>query len=560
VSRSAELAERRQLLFSLKLSRSFLAFVIHYWSVVTGGPLDPNRAITEACAVLQRLGTGELRRVLIAMPSGVGKSTLLVLYKAWRLARQPAHRTIAMMHSAALANTESLRLRRLVESDEYRAMFPAVQLRADEQRVDSWATTRDGRHYSVGVDSSLLGRRAKELICDDPLDVLQRFSPAAKLSLWAWFSESAMSRLDGDDATVLVVHQRLCIDDLIGRLLEQRDADGNPAWHLLELPAETDDGTLLAPAILSREKLDELKQRNPRAYAAMFLQRPSADDGAAIARTAWRFHTPASGNPNAQRPLGCTKPDESPTLETPSSFTAQVISVDPTFGSLKGDYCSITVWGAVGSQRFLLDRWCKKAKQLEQRAQVKAFRAKYPRATVLVESAAGGAGMLEELEAEGITNIEGVTVGSTSGNKMARLENVSPGIERGEVLLGLGVPGLADFVECLAGATRWDDDADSTSQALHWLNVNSATVDHRARWNAINKGVAAMASHLAGRRSKPLTFSFDSPQVHPDRASPAAAAAHMRLLLKRESLGLPLTQSQTKAIAKHRAKHPEAKP
>lgn len=464
--------------------RSFAAFVRRFWPAVTGNALVPNRAIDEATAVLQRVADGELHRVLIAMPSGVGKSTLLALFAAWRLARNPGHRSIHMMHAAALANTESLRVRRLVESDEYRALFPDVQLRADESTVAAWATMRDGRYFAVGQDSSLLGRRAHEAVIDDPLDTGDRFSRAAKESLWAWFSESLMTRLDGDRAPVIVVHQRTAVDDLIGRLLEQRDGHGNPVWFVLELPAEFDDGTLLAPTVLTREKLDEHKAREPRAYAAMFLQRPGADDGAAISRRAWRFHAPKGSNPLAQRAMGCAKPDDSPTIETPARFDAQVISVDPTFGSLKGDYCSITVWGAVGPRRFLLDRWCKKAKQLEQRAQIKAMRVKFPRATILIELAAGGTGMVEELEAEGVKNVEGVTVGSTSGNKQARLENVSPGIERGEVFLAIGVPGLADFVECLAGATRHDDDQDSCSQALHYLNLRS-TVNARERWFAL---------------------------------------------------------------------------
>src|SRR5690606_25636619 len=141
----------------------------------------------------------------------------------------------------------------------------------------------------------------------------------------------------------------------------------------------------LAPTVLTREKLDELRHRNPRAYAAMFLQRPSADDGAAIARTAWRFHTPASANPGAARPMGCAKPEESATVTTPDRFDAVVISIDPTFGGTKSsnDYASIQVWAAKGTQRYLLDRWKRKAKQREQREQLKAFRRSYPKATIL---------------------------------------------------------------------------------------------------------------------------------------------------------------------------------
>lgn len=477
------------------LRRSFREYTLRFWPVVTGAPLTWNRAIEQAVGVLQMVADGSIKRLCVAMPSGVGKSTLLVLYKSWRLARNPAHRVIAMMHASSLAATESLRIRRLIESEEYRTLFPAVQMRPDEQRVEAWATTLGGAHFAVGVDTSLLGRRAHEAVLDDPLDTLDRFSRAAKERLWVWFSESLATRLDGDRAPITVVHQRTAVDDLIGRLMEQRNADGSPAWFLLELPAEYENGELLAPTVLTREKLDELKYRNPRAYAAMFLQRPSADDGAAIARTAWRFHAPASANANAERPFGCAKPDDSPTLVTPAAFDRTVISCDPTFGGTKSsnDFCSIQVWGATGAWRVLRDRWKKKAKQLEQREQLKVFRAAYPDATILIERAAGGDGMIEELEAEGFEDVVGVTVGTMTGGKSARLENVSPGIERGEVLLPIGMHDLAGFIEELAGATRNDDCIDACSQALHWLNVQQSDVNQAERWRGITAGLRSIA-------------------------------------------------------------------
>jgi hypothetical protein len=46
-------------------------------------------------------------------------------------------------------------------------------------------------------------------------------------------------------------------------------------WFLLELPAELEDGTLLAPNVLSRKKLDVLRlSMGAAAFATQFLQRP----------------------------------------------------------------------------------------------------------------------------------------------------------------------------------------------------------------------------------------------------------------------------------------------
>ena len=130
------------------LRRSFARFVARYWSVVTGVPYVENRATRTIIATLQRVADGELLRVLIALPPGVGKSTLLALYAAWRLARNAAHRSIHASHAYELAATESRRVRRLVESDEYRELFPSVTLRTASIR--SSIRPRAPKRYGCG--------------------------------------------------------------------------------------------------------------------------------------------------------------------------------------------------------------------------------------------------------------------------------------------------------------------------------------------------------------------------------------------------------------------------
>lgn len=472
-----------------KLRRSFAAYAEHYWPVVTGAPMQPNRATDAVIALLQRVADGEVHRALIALPSGVGKSTLLCLFAGWRLARDPSHRSIHMTHSYDLAGTESRRVRRLIESDEHRVMFPALLLRGDESTVAAWRTTRDGAYFAVGRDSALLGRRAHEAVLDDPADVGDRFSIASKAALWTWFEESLMTRLDGDRAPVIVVHQRTALDDLIGKLAAQRGGHGVPIWTLLSLPAEADDGTLLAPTILTREKLDEIKVRNPRVYKTMFLQSPDGDDSAAIARTSWGWHAPDGANPRAARPDGCAAHEGFPTVETPATFARIVISVDPTFGGTKSanDFCAVHAWGLSDGKYYLLDRWHRKAKQLEQRAALKALVARvehnYGRVhRVLIEKTAGGAGLIEELEAEGMRNIEPVV---PIGSKAERLEHVTPTVDRGFAFLPLGMHGIGDLVEECAGAAAHDDDPDAVQIALHWLNVNCANTNAGERHTAL---------------------------------------------------------------------------
>ena len=481
-----DLAEAEHELEVSILRDSLAAFVAKLWPVVTGAPFESNRATDAIVAALQDVADGRTTRLLIAVPPGCGKTTLLALYAAWRLARDPSWRSIHAAHAYELAATESRRVRRLVESSEFQRMFP-VAIRADESTVAHWATQCDGRYFAVGTEGALTGRRAHEAVCDDPLNATDRFSKAARDGLWAWFTEALSTRLDGDRAPMIVVQQRLDRDDLIGRLI----AAGG--WTLVELPAEADDGTLLAPGVLPREKLDELRvQIGAATYACQYLQRPSDDSNATIKRTWWRFHRPPHVDPATPRPIGC---DTSiPTTSTPERFDRVVIAVDMTFGttSATADYAVAQVWGSVGAARYLLEQWRARATQLEQRAAIRALARRYPRAKVLIEKAAGGAGAIEQLGSDGIPNIVPVLTGGRG--KAERLAVVSPTIEGGNAFLPLGATWLADYVEELAGATRHDDAQDATAYALATFAANAGDIE-RAR------ALACIGARLLGTGS-----------------------------------------------------------
>lgn len=464
--------------------RSFAEFTERFFPVVTGVPLARNVAIDAKLAVLQAVADGRITGITcICEPPGVAKSTTLALYASWRRARNPGHRSIHASHAFGLASTESRRVRRLVESDEYRALFPRVVLRSDENTAEHWATTLDGRYFACGTDGALTGRRAHEGICDDPLNAPDRFSKAARDSLWAWFTEAFLTRLDGDHAPVVVVQQRLDRDDLVGRLLASGErvtlvelaAEYDPAHHCV---VHADDGAvvwedprsvdneLLAPTVLPREKLETLKKQiGSSAYATQYGQRATDDSAAVIKRSWWNWHRASHVADNTPRPAGCDT--SRPAISTPDSFPRIVVAADLTFGSLKGDYCAVQAWGSLAAGRYLLRRWRKRAGLLESVALLKQWALDFPTALIVIEKAANGAGALEELTAAGVPRVVGRR---PLGSKAERIGVVSATIESGCCFLPLGLPGIGDFVEELAGATKHDDEQDAAAYAIHELN------------------------------------------------------------------------------------------
>lgn len=466
---------------------SFRDYAEYFWPRLTGLPMPDNTATRALTSALQAVADGRIWRLLVAIAPGIGKSTILALYSGWRLARRNDWRALHAMAAAADANRESARVRRLVTHEDHVRLFPHIVLAEDEQTVQAWATTKGGRYYALGLDTAVTSKRVLEIVVDDPMSALDRHSKTERDRVWLWLDEAASSRTDGDRAPVIIVAQRLDKDDIHARCLgnskdwvilepaamrdsrglELRDHAGEIVWQDDREPDE-----LIAPQMLSREKLAGLSKA---VRTTQYQQRPDEDAGSGtIARSAWGFHAPAGANPLAERPKGCASPEESPTVDTPQHYERIVISLDPTFGGTKtsNDFASLQAWGAVGRRRYLIERWKERSKQGVQRAKVKEFRARHPFARILIERSAGGDGMIEELEGDGVKEIEGILVGSRTGGKAARLDNVSPGIEQGFVYLPIGMPDLQDFVDELAGMNVHDDDMDSCSQALHWLNSN----------------------------------------------------------------------------------------
>lgn len=477
-------ARERELVAEL-FRRSFADYAAYFWPVMTNLPWPDNTATRALCAALQAVADGRIWRLLVAIAPGIGKSTMLALYAGWRFARRADWRGLHAMTAANDANRESLRVRRLVSSPDHRWFFPEIDLAADEKAIQSWATTKGGRYFALGRDTAITSKRVLEIVIDDPMTAAERHSKATRDAVWTLVDETLKSRLDGDRAPFIIVAQRLDKDDVHARCM----ASGEE-WAMLEPAAARDDrgielrdhagelvwsddrepDELIAPEMLSHEKLAGLSKS---VRTIQYQQRPDEDaSGGTIARNVWRFHAPAGANPNAPRPKGCAPSEVSPTVETPTTFSAIVISVDPTFGgtSTENDFCSIQAWGLHASGRYLLARWHERAKQRVQRQAIKDMRARYPGAVILIERSAGGIGMIEDFEAEGIKDVEGET---PTGSKAARLDNVSPEIEQGFAYLPIGMADLQGFVDELAGMTVHDDDMDACSQALRWLKVKS---------------------------------------------------------------------------------------
>jgi predicted phage terminase large subunit-like protein len=471
--------------------RSFRDFIRLAWPVV-----EPARRLIPAWHMdaiadhLQAVSEGQIRKLLINIPPGHGKSLIVgVLWPAWQWIRTPqgaGWRGLFGSYDFGLATRDSLRCRALIESRLYRDTFrPAWNLSDDQNEKSYFANTESGFRISLSVGGRGTGFRGDAIIVDDPLNASDQHSESARNDVVFWWGQSMSSRLnDPETGSMIVIMQRLHELDLSGHILEQ----GN--YEHLCLPSEfepgrrsvtsigwqdprTEEGALLFPELYPPSVLEQAKKDLGAAgYAGQHQQRPSPPEGGMLQRQWWRFWKPAG---LVLPPIRVRFPDgsvhEIHAIDLPETFDRTIQSWDCAFKDHgNSDYVAGLVISAKGSGRYVRDLVRRRMDMPATVHALRALTAKYPNCGAkLVEDKANGPAVIQSLKNE----ISGLIEVNPEGGKMSRAAAVSPEVEAGN--WHLPHPGIApwvwDFIEECASFPNGahDDQVDAFSQGGNHL-------------------------------------------------------------------------------------------
>ena len=249
------------------------SFVQRIFPIVSAGsPFLPNWHIEAMTYALTGVMRGETKRQIITVPPRSLKSICAsVAFPAFVLGHDPTRRIICVSYSEGLARKHANDFRAVMRSPLYRRLFPGTRISAAKDTELEVMTTARGFRYATSVGGTLTGRGGNLLILDDPLNAQDAHSERARESLKQWYANTLLSRLDNkaDDA-IIVVTQRLHVDDLVGHLLEEG------GWTELSLPAiaEVEQVVPLGPDRYHYRKVGELlhPEREP-AWALENLKR-----------------------------------------------------------------------------------------------------------------------------------------------------------------------------------------------------------------------------------------------------------------------------------------------
>ena len=430
-----------------KSQKKFLPFVKTIWHEFIEG--THHRIISEK---LERIASGELKRLIVNMPPRHTKSEFAsYLFPAWMIGRRPDMKIIQATHTTELAVNFGRKVKNLLETDEYKDVFPDTELAIDSKASGRWNTNKGGMYYAVGVGSNLAGRGADLLIIDDPHSEQTAMSASGFDSAWEWYTGGPRQRLQPGGAIVLV-QTRWSEKDLTGQLVRAQVKDKKAdQWEVLELPAIMPSGKSCWPEYWSLDELESVKFSVPAyKWNAQYQQNPTSEELSILKREWWKKWTSP----------------ELPELQ----YVIQ--SYDTAFTKKEtADFSAITTWGVFSPKSYrppaliLLDsrkgRW-----DFPELKEVALEQYKYwEPETVIIEAKASGMPLTHELRNMGIPVVNFTP--SRGNDKLSRVHSISPLFEAGMIWYPDEKWAEEVIEECAAFPNgQYDDLVDSTTQAL----------------------------------------------------------------------------------------------
>jgi len=288
-------------------------------------------------------------------------------------------------------------------------------------------------------------------IIDDPTkDAEEAQSANIREKIWEWYRTVFRTRA-APGAAIVVVMTRWHCDDLVGRLLRLAESDPQAdQWEVLHLPAIS-DGQALWPERYPIDVLEGIRTTiGSQAFAALYQGLPEIEGGNIVRREWWKYYR-----------------------ELPK-HSRIIHSWDTAFkGGQSDDWSVCTVWAEAEAGYYLVDLWRGRVEFPELKRQAVALNDRDHPTAILVEDAASGQSLIQELRRG--TRLPVLPV-RPDRDKISRMTAVTPLIEAGRVLLPERAPWLADYLGELSAFPNGehDDQADSTSQALGWLALQRA--------------------------------------------------------------------------------------
>jgi predicted phage terminase large subunit-like protein len=436
----------------------------------------------------------EIMRFMLSMPPGHCKSTHSSHhFPAWWFGKNPKKKFLQAGHSQDFVDKQiGSKVKAIVESDDYRRVFPDIRIRSDMKAASAWGLTNlKGEYVAKGVGQGISGFRGNYGMVDDPFKSREAAeSQTTRDSVFTWYSDDFTTRLlPGSPLGIIMT--RWHSDDICGRITERQRKEAlelqeklekdlkniseqnqpdkkTYRFEIINLSAvceEEDDplgrqiGEALWTEVYNLDELANLRiDMTASSWNSLYQGTPMDVTGGAVSPEWFRRYS--------QPP---SKAD--PETNTPNQIKRTTVSVDAAnTAKERSDYTVIGVWQEdFLGRHYLIDVIRKQIEFTELCSEIDRVCKRYEADALLVEAKGNGLSYIQLKEHGGApAPLISIEVGTTT--KEFRFDKVSPMFEAGQVYLPERAIWLADYEKELIAFPngKKDDQVDMTSQYLDW--------------------------------------------------------------------------------------------
>lgn len=449
-------------LYQIKLENSLYEFTKEAWRWIDHAIYEDNWHVQVVCHHIQ--ATFEKRlpkpRLIVSIPPSLAKSLITsVMFPAWVWTFAPEKQFLTGSNSSDLSTRDTLRTRDLITSDWYQYHWGyKFKLASDQNEKTYFKNDKFGHRYGFSTGARITGQRADIILLDDALNYEHQYSKARKNQVNRLISGGLSTRFnDEHTGLMIVIGQRLCVDDPIGYLLSKK-----AGWVYLRLPMEGDpknkcktpiftdnrkkNESLWVPRWGKKEIADKKIQLGSRDFSSQYNQQPFDDENAIL------------------------KMDNLGTYRELPNCIQIIDSWDTAFGEKKqNDYSVGITWGYTRNIHYVINVWRGKLKFPQLKQKMVEVHDRFKSNLVLVEAAATGVPAVDELKAT--TRIPFKLIKPIK-DKVMRAQACAPAFESGKVSVPERAPWLMAWKEELESFPNGehDDQVDATSMYLAYMN------------------------------------------------------------------------------------------
>lgn len=424
------------------LQEGFRVWFLYMFKIIEQRPFIEEKLHEGLFELVEDISLLKCLRAILNLPPRSSKTTLAIYLIAYSLAKNPRCNFIYTSYSQDLLAQISKELGNLLSHPVYKAMYHGESKEIDfedDPINEFWkdylfettgkdkfsakkiVTAQGGIILFASIGSAITGfgagiRGAKEfsgaMIIDDPNKPADIRSERMREKVKIYYQETLLSRLNDSNVPILVIQQRLHVEDLSGILMKIYKK-----FIVLKKPLIDKDGNCTLPSQYTEERLEEIQKDN-HVFQAQYQQEPTKLGGNVI-KSAW------FGQYYSYEGMKAVK----------LFFTGDTAQKKKEHN----DYTVFCFWMVYNNNLYLIDMIRSKMESPELRKMAKVFWEKWrggingrlPNA-FYIEDKSSGTGLIQDLQRD--TGIPVLAI-QRNKDKLTRVEDILPYIECGRVFL-----------------------------------------------------------------------------------------------------------------------------